>query len=78
MKDYYTVDQTAGLLSVSTKTIRRLIKSGDIPHLRIGRSIRLGHKEVEDWVEKNTHYSDAMHLACPNYPNCDTEGCGEF
>jgi len=21
--------------------------------------------------------SDVMHLACANYPNCDTEGCGE-
>jgi len=78
MKDLYTVEQTADLLSVSTKTIRRLIKSGDIPHVRIGRAVRLKTQEIEDWVEKNTHYSDTMHLACPNYPNCDTEGCGEF
>jgi len=78
MKDYYTVNQTAGLLSVSTKTIRRLIKSGDIPYLRVGRIIRLSHKEIEDWIEKHTFYSDTMHLACSNYPNCDTEGCGEF
>ena len=78
MKELYTVEQTAALLSVSTKTIRRIIKSGDIPHVRIGRSVRLKTQEIEDWVEKNTHYSDTMHLACSNYPNCDTEGCGEF
>jgi excisionase family DNA binding protein len=77
MKDLYTVEQTADLLSVSTKTIRRLIKSGDIPHVRIGRAVRLNSQEIEDWVRYNTHYSDNMHLACSNYPNCDTEGCGE-
>ena len=78
MKDLYTVEQTADLLSVSTKTIRRLIKSGDIPHVRIGRAVRLKTQEIEDWVEKNTHYSDAMHLACPNYPSGNALNSGEF
>ena len=78
MKDLYTVEQTAGLLSVSTKTIRRLIKSGDLNNVRIGRAVRLKSQEIEDFIDRNTWYSDTTHLACPNYPNCDTEGCGEF
>tara|TARA_R100001244_G_scaffold128722_1_gene99728 strand:- start:10 stop:195 length:186 start_codon:yes stop_codon:yes gene_type:complete len=28
--------------------------------------------------DKENELNDIMHLACPNYPNCDTEGCGEF
>ena len=35
----------------------------------------------DDYYEKKSREfedDDVKHLACPNYPNCDTEGCGEF
>ena len=75
---FYTIKQTADLFSVSTKTISRLIHSGELPCVRVGRCVRLPHKQLHEWVEKNTFYSEDMHLACSNYPNCDTEGCGEI
>jgi hypothetical protein len=34
----------------------------------------------DDYYEKKSlefEGNDVMHLACSNYPNCDTEGCGE-
>ena len=35
------------------------------------------HYRLKD-MEEITYDFDTKHLACPNYPNCDTEGCGEF
>ena len=34
----------------------------------------------DDYYEKESREfesDDVKHLACSNYPNCDTEGCGE-
>ena len=36
-----TVDQLAKRWQVSTRTIRRMIKNGQIPVIRIGRSVRI-------------------------------------
>ena len=39
--DVLTVEQLSAALGVSTKTGYRLIKEGEIRHLRIGRSYRI-------------------------------------
>ena len=54
---FYTVKQTADLLSVSTKTIQRLIHSGELPCVRVGTCVRLTDKQLHEWVEKNTFYT---------------------
>jgi excisionase family DNA binding protein len=36
-----TVKEAAGLLRVNVKTIHKLLASGDLPHLRFGRVIRI-------------------------------------
>ena len=36
-----TVDQLADLWQVSPRTIRRMIKNGQIPVIRIGRAVRI-------------------------------------
>ena len=38
---WFTVKQVAEMLKLSEKTIRRLVAKGDLPAVRIGRSIRL-------------------------------------
>ncbi len=42
-----TVQQTAELLNVSTKTVSRLIMRGELTALRIGRSVRVSPVELE-------------------------------
>jgi excisionase family DNA binding protein len=39
-----TVDQLADLWQVSPRTIRRMIKNGQIPVIRIGRAVRIHPK----------------------------------
>ena len=36
-----TVKEAAGVLRVNVKTIHKLLVSGDLPHVRLGRVIRI-------------------------------------
>ncbi len=42
-----TVDETSQILNESTKTTRRRIKSGELPHIRNGRLIRILPDDLE-------------------------------
>jgi excisionase family DNA binding protein len=46
----FSVRQTADRLGVSTKTIRRWIASGELPHYRIGRSIRIAEFDLIGFI----------------------------
>ena len=48
---FYTVDQVAEILNESTKTIRRRLKAGDIPHYRFGASVRIGDGDLLSYCE---------------------------
>jgi excisionase family DNA binding protein len=41
-------------LGVSADTVRRLVQAGDIPHARIGNSIRIRRVDLEDFLETKT------------------------
>lgn len=43
----YTVKQAAECLQVSIKTVRRLIKAGEINAVRIGRCVRISQSELD-------------------------------
>jgi excisionase family DNA binding protein len=45
-----TVADVAKHFGVSQKTIRRLVARGEIPHRRIGESVRFDISEVERWA----------------------------
>ena len=41
------------LLSVSVRTVRRMIASGEIPVVRIGRSVRIRRVDIEALIGRN-------------------------
>jgi excisionase family DNA binding protein len=47
---YLTVGEVAALLRVSTMTVYRLINSGALPALRIGRSFRLREEDLDHYL----------------------------
>ena len=47
---YLTVAEVAGMLRVSTMTVYRLIKAGELPAVRVGKSYRLSEDEVDRFV----------------------------
>lgn len=49
-----SVDATAVQLSVSTKTVRRLITSGALPSCRVGRLVRIRAVDLARFVASGT------------------------
>ncbi|MHC4766003.1 MAG: helix-turn-helix domain-containing protein [Planctomycetota bacterium] len=41
-------------LGVSSDTVRRLVRAGEIPHARIGNSIRIPRVDLEEYLQKKT------------------------
>lgn len=51
---FMTVDEVASLFRVSTMTVYRLIRSGDLGAVRVGRSYRLPAKDVNQYLADQT------------------------
>ena len=47
---FLTVQEVAELMRVSTMTVYRLIKSGDLPAVRVGRSFRVRDVDVDTYL----------------------------
>ena len=46
----YSIEEVAGILKVSTKTIRRWIKSGELVAHQIGRQWRISDADLQAFV----------------------------
>ncbi len=46
-----TVAEVADLLRVSTMTVYRLIRSGDLAAVRVGRAYRVAEAALDDYLE---------------------------
>lgn len=45
-----TVDDVAAHFGVSTRTVRRWLSATDIPHRRVGGTLRFNIEEVDEWA----------------------------
>jgi excisionase family DNA binding protein len=50
-----TAHDAAKLLSVPKSTLYELVRSGGLPHIRLGRGLRFTRAELGRWVEENSH-----------------------
>lgn len=49
-----TVKDVAGLLKMNPNTVRKHVERGNLPHYKIGKSLRFSQNDVDDFL-KNTH-----------------------
>jgi excisionase family DNA binding protein len=47
---FLTVAEVASIMRVSKMTVYRLVHSGDLPAIRVGRSFRVPEKAVDDYL----------------------------
>jgi excisionase family DNA binding protein len=47
---FLTVQEVADLMRVSTMTVYRMIKSGDLPAVRVGRSFRVRDEDLAAYL----------------------------
>ena len=55
--DFLTVAEVAQLMRVSTMTVYRLIKAGELPSVRVGKSHRIREDDVDAYLAKG--YTEA-------------------
>lgn len=46
-----TVREAADVLRVSERTLWSLTNSGELPSVRVGRSVRYDQNDLADWIE---------------------------
>lgn len=49
---FLTVAEVAAMMRVSKMTVYRLVHSGELPAVRVGRSFRVPEQAVHDYLEK--------------------------
>ena len=50
---YLTVEEVAGVMRVSKMTVYRLLHSGDLPGVRVGRSFRVPQDALEAYLRSS-------------------------
>lgn len=49
--DWITVTEVAEILRVSKMSVHRILDRDEIPHVRVGRQIRMKRDDVESWLQ---------------------------
>ena len=52
---FLTIAEVAKVMRVSKMTVYRLVHSGELPAVRVGKSFRVTEKAVQDYLE-NAYY----------------------
>jgi excisionase family DNA binding protein len=55
--EYLKVPEVAEMLRIARNTVYQLVGEGEIPSVRIGRSLRVSRKELERWLEEQRQLS---------------------
>lgn len=53
-QDYLTIVETAKLLRVCDRTIRRQIKEGKLKAYKVGRSYRITQESIQEYLNNST------------------------
>ena len=53
---FLTTEEVLGYLQTTPRTIYRLIKTGELPAVRIGRQWRFRRTDLDAWVERQRLY----------------------
>jgi excisionase family DNA binding protein len=49
--EYLKVPEVAEVLRIARSRAYELVGNGEIPSIRIGRSVRVNRKELDEWLE---------------------------
>jgi excisionase family DNA binding protein len=50
--DFLTIDEVLGYLNVTSRTIYRLIRIGELPAVRVGRQWRIRRTDLDQWLNR--------------------------
>jgi len=59
-REWLTLQEMQQMLSIGRTKAWQLVASGEIPAIRIGRSVRVRRKELEQWLEEQRYLDIAQ------------------
>jgi excisionase family DNA binding protein len=60
LESLLTASEVSSMLRVSKSTTYSLMKSGELPAVRIGRSVRVREQDVDRFILAHRHLADGM------------------
>lgn len=60
MDKMMTVPEVAEYLKMSKSKLYLLIQRRQIPHVRIGRNVRIRERDLQDWIEEQAEKTDPL------------------
>jgi excisionase family DNA binding protein len=60
MEAFLTTDEVLIYLKITPRTIYRLIRSGELPAVRIGRQWRFRRADLDRWLERRRGFSASV------------------
>lgn len=60
MNDILTIPEVARYLKLSKSKVYYLVQQGKIPHIKIGRNVRIKESELQQWLEQNAQKKQLM------------------
>ncbi len=51
--EFLTTDEVLGYLRINARTVYRLIRTGELPAVRIGRQWRIRRCDLDSWINGN-------------------------
>jgi len=55
MEKLMTYQEVAAMLDLSVRFIAKLVGLGEIPHVKIGKSVRFNPDKIKEWVDKKSN-----------------------
>jgi excisionase family DNA binding protein len=68
--DFLTTTELLDYLQVNLRTVHRLIKTGQIPPVRVGREWLFRRRDIDGWLEANREGSDTGNPDIPSERAC--------
>lgn len=50
----YTIPEVAKYLKLSRSKVYYMVQRGTIPHVRIGKNVRISERDLRSWLDENT------------------------
>ena len=50
---FFTTEEVADILKISSKTVREMIKSKRLQAVRVGQEYRITEDQIRDYIEEN-------------------------
>ena len=82
-RQYLSLEQVADLLGVDYQLVYRLVRSNELPAVRLGRVYRVSQRDLDDFIEKRKTTSTQARYVCSacgteyKSSNSLTESCAE-